>query len=319
MNYLNIDLSMLKIGINNTPVFLFEEYAQKRSLYFHAGHEITEESYAQATDLAHKGAQFQILLDMQEDFLLEYSIEEESLKKLNEDYFFMLDYLADKQALAQSLKIDDFNFKDSFNQAFDRQNFKELISHTRGEIALFDFTVSREQSEKIHHLVHLLKRDSILNREVVLAYHLAKLLNIKDQESLLDLCFAIYLKDIGLTQFKSLKAYKDYYKDPYFDKASPYNLFMLNKFNFELSTLTKRIVLECYELYDGNGHPKGKRDDQIHILSQVCGVCSLLVKYSDSMDLIAKKLINQLSIDDKVYVYHPEIINNLSYIITDRL
>tara|TARA_B100001971_G_C18268046_1_gene596586 strand:- start:16458 stop:17414 length:957 start_codon:yes stop_codon:yes gene_type:complete len=314
MSFLTIEINSISELISEVPIFLFETHSQKRSLFFHAGHEITQESLQSAKELSEKGGVFQIHSDFQEEFIKQFDLSIDYLIGLNQDHYFMLDLIKERESFAESNLNKEFNFKDTFNTCFEKQNFAALISQVKSEIALFDYSIGHQHTMNINTVFELLNRDSKLNRQVSFVYLFAKLLNIKDEASLLDCMIACYLKDIGLTQLKRPANYKEYLIDDNFGKAAPYTLFMLNKTNLDLSLLIKRILLEVHELYDGSGAPKGKKEDQIHILSQVCSLANILFQYSDDMDVIANKLIKALEIDGKVYAYHPEVLKNLEYL-----
>ena len=317
MMYLDIKIIDFTPGMIKIPIFLYEKNSKKRSIAFYAGFEMTEEAFLEAKEQEEKGGLFQILYEMQDDFLDCYEFDLNYLKENNQDFYYMLNLVKQREERAKESLIEEFNFKTEFNNAFETQSFIRIIGHMRSEIALFDYTQSISQTSYLNTLFSFLNRDSLLNREACMCFYMAKLLNIKEEQTLLEMLLAVYLKDIGLTQIQRLNSYKEILKSNDMGKAAPYNIFMANKLPFDLPLLTKRILLEVYELHDGKGLPKRKSDEQIHILSQLVGVISFLFKFGEDFDVIAKKLYKENEIDGKKYIYHPEILKNLEYLFSN--
>lgn len=314
MIYLDIDINDIGIRFIDNPIFMYDQNSKQRSIEFYAGHEITEEKFEEALQRQNKGALYQILYEHLEDAILDFKLSKDYFVNKNEDIFYMLDLKKKREELYHKELDEDFNFKNVFNHCFESQNFNKLIKRMRSEIALFSYANSTEQTQLINTLLPLMNRDTHLNREVALSYFMAKSLKIKDEYTLLSLCLACYIKDLGLTQLKLQNNFESFLKEENANKLSAYSLFVFGKTQIEINPLIKRIVIEYLELFDGSGMPRAKKEDQIDILSQVCASSSYLFKLSGDMDVIGKKIAKSHSINDKYYHLHPEVLGVIDYL-----
>lgn len=314
MIYLTIDINDVGTRLIQNPIFLFDKNAKQRSLEFYAGAEISEEKYEIAQANQSKGGLYQVLYDHLDDVLKDFDLSKEYFVEKNADIFYMLDLKKEREAKYITTLEEDFLFKDAFNQAFDSQNFIHLIKRMCAEVANFSYSNSKEQTQLINTILTLINRDTQLNREVALAYFLAKTLKIKDETTLLSLALACYLKDLGLTQLNYHSDFESFLLDENANKISAYSLFVFAKSGIEINFLTKRIIIEYLEQIDGSGMPRGKKDDQIHILSQVCAASSYIFKLKGDMDVNAKKLAKNYEINEKKYNLHPEVLSTIDYL-----
>ena len=314
MIYLTLDINDIGTRMIEIPIFLYDKNAKQRDVEFFAGHEITEEKFEVAQKNQGKGGLYQILYEHLDDAINDFGIEKEYFIQKNEDIFYMLDLKKEREEKFQEDLNEEFLFKEVFNQSFDSQNFSSLIKRMKSEIALFSLSHSKEQTQLINTLLLLFNRDTQLNREVAIAYFMAKTLKVTDELSLLSLCMACYIKDLGLTQLKYQNEFEAFMDDENANKVSAYSLFVFAKTAIETNALVKRIVIEYFELFDGSGMPRGKKEDQIELLSQICAATSYLFKLKGDMDVNGKKLAKGYSINDKTYILHPEVLATLDYL-----
>lgn len=266
MRFVNISIDMLMPEtVLQVPIFMYEEQSQTRKVVFYAGYTIEEETYEQVYDNASKGALIQISYDDIETFCKDVDIEEDEVEQLNEFLFEMIEkeqYYIDSY---QKKSEENIQLKTFFSETAD---FKQLLELVKAQVCCFPLTISEEVSLTVQIVEKLFIRQSSPIKVAVLAYLLAKQDKISDPKMLSSLLLAGLFQDIGLTQLLRESAINDSQEfDDFYLKHPMLTIYVLSKSGVEFSTLTKRIILEQHEQLNGEGFPRGKKEENIHYLT----------------------------------------------------
>ena len=259
--------------IYDFPLYLFDVRSKKRFLAYVKDFELTSDLYDKLLEYQAKGAKILLPRSYSKEFILHLEPSEEEKLNLINKVDLDLEQLYLERNLDLDSSLNEFKLGQHLAQALNANDFKVIIDQVKQEVKLFDPFVNIEVSTLWRDVETFLNKDSSLNRDVCLAYFLAKTTGLKQQEELTSLIFATYFRDLGVSQidFESLATGEnDYKRHPIF------SIYLLSKQKFEFSQVTKRIILEHHEISNGLGYPRGKKDSFIHPLSYILGLVQRL-------------------------------------------
>lgn len=279
-------VNFLRIKINwidqkdhlDFPIYMFDPMLRKRFLALVPNKNISEEIINKLKLYESKGALIQVPRKYMNELILVLNEYEGEFKTLNESVLNIEQLYFERHF---EKVINERQISVVLKNCFENKNFSDLINIVLNDIKVFDPFCNTEVSTLWVDCEKLLARDSVLNRLACLNYLVAQRLGYK-QESLTSVFFASYFRFMGISQI-SLRDIDD--RDADFKKLPFLSIYILSKQNFEFSHLTKRLILEQFELLNGNGFPRGKKDNYIHPLSQVIGVGNHLYDSLEKSDI----------------------------------
>lgn len=240
-------------------IFLYDKNSDSRIVSFYASTTIDAEREDKYLSMVRKGASFQILHDELDSFCSETQIPQKDIEDINKTLFDMIYLEIARKNKYLELSSENIHLKKFFSSD---KNFNTLIKVTNAQILLFPLTISYEVTFTTHLVEKLFTQQIPVVFEAVLTFQFAKLLKVEDPEVLSSALLASMFKDLGTTQVPV-----DFDDINFYEKHPMLTILILSKFNFSFSNLTKRLILEHHEVYDGSGYPRNKQDTNIHFLT----------------------------------------------------
>lgn len=283
------------------PIYMFDPMLKKRFLAIIPNTDIEAEIIEKLKTYQSKGAILQVPRQYMNELVLVLENFEKDFDLLNEKNL-NLEQLYFERHFEKSQ--NEYQISTILKSSFEKKDFSALIDIVLSEIKIFDPFCNSEVSTLWVDCENLLGRDSILNRLACLNFLVAQKLGYK-QEALSAVFFASYFRFMGISQIQLSDISE---REGEFKKLSFLSIYVLSKQNFEFSHLTKRLILEQFELLNGNGFPRGKKDNYIHPLSQVIGVGNHLYESLEKNDLASfKQKLSKLTPE----IYRSEITSYL--------
>ena len=282
IKFYQIPSHSLKVEHSYTFVlYLYDLERNQRIVALYPETQCTAEMIEEWQSFEAKGAYLQISVDDKELFLNEAEISEKNLLDLNEFYFKMAKKQEDRLKLYKSISEKEFHLRDEISKLSNNNDYKGLIDRVKAEVLIWPLTHSTQLSMVTELVDKLFVRDIMPVRVATMAYLIAKLNNLKDQEVLGSIIVASLFKELGLglINAKDLEKKEKWDLNEDYEKYPMLSLYVLSKTTFEVPKLVKRFILEQHEQYDGSGFPRGKKDDYIHIGSYIINLASQIIYY----------------------------------------
>lgn len=295
MNSPNLYLHIEREHLKNEKIFPFHLYVfnpgtKQYSPFLYANSPLTKEKEYFLNFILEKGGKLAVNESQERTFLRATDLKKEDLPSQQKREITPQEIERERRIQAliakrQAQGEEVFDFKPSFKQCAQNDNFLPLITEARDEIMTFSLNNSPTVSLATFLAEELLNEDNIYNRIVAVSYFFAKICNIKDETSLADTVCAAFFSHLGLTQMdwylnhKPQISMNDTEKKK-FRKHPGYSHHVTLKSKIELSERVKNIIFQHHERFDGRGFPSSKKGDHIDQLALIIGAISHLFEYS---------------------------------------
>lgn len=306
-----------KVHLKGHKTFPFQLYIynplhKKFSLVLNSNRPLTKELDQFINFLLDRGGKLAVLKKQKKTFLnaqetLESdipSLKSRELHELEKEYIM---YVKLREIYEE--KNGQFAFQSEFEKAISNDNFDSIIERARVEILTFKVTESPTVSLAIHLAKKFLVKDNFLNRIVATSYHLAKTLNIVDQNTLGDIVTGAYLLHLGHTQLSLSSVRKPFLtlsdsEKKLYRKHTILAHHLIKRGNLNLSENCKKIILDHHERINGNGYPNEKYGESIDMATLLVGAVTHLFEFSSGKISGNKQPIRSVifSIKNKAFI-----------------
>lgn len=307
-------------------LFLFQPVSGSFILDLPQNSPLTEEKISYLSKVTSTGAKIAISLSSMDNYLQYTGLKRDQVPGL--DYKKHPLYLLMQQHEAQykDYLSQPFNYLEGVRAILRREDFSDIIKRTKAELCQFPFTKSSVVS-LAHQLAHEYLHDQkVMNKTVALAYSLARLLGIDDEEELSHLVVACFYRDIGMSQISYDQFINQNPQDNLekgFQKHPALSLFLLNKSNLKLEPKTMKIIMDHHELFSGRGYPGAKREQQLELSPQIIGLADHIVSFASghlvpgnsSYLKVFKALAKGTQLTGMQHGYHPSLVELLIKIV----
>lgn len=220
-----------------------------------------------------------------------------------------------KPAAPVSKSLQQLNQADKAEVASNlaHHQFMPLIEKARKEIDNFSLTTSQMNSLAVYLSNKFLVSESKLTRTLVLAYFLARTMNISNEEKLSSIICGSFFSQIGMISM-SLRMSRieiDQYDQEDLDNFHKYpslSLHLCRKANLEMTEDFQRIILDHQEKLSGNGFPSNKNANDISTPSLIVGLATYIVEQNDK-ELSLLEFLKEHEADLRLE-FGDEIVNN---------
>ncbi|HAZ12429.1 MAG TPA: hypothetical protein DCY86_06535 [Bdellovibrionales bacterium] len=273
-------------------IYIYNPSSRQYTLFLHGNNPLINEKWQLLNFVLERGGSVAVRKDQQKTFLSSLKLKEDDVPALMRSKHISREVaeLLKTQKLAKEALKDTsqgktkFLLKEELHKSITQDDFSNLITAARNEIAAFSCTISPTVSLARYLALELLHEDNFYNRVVAFSYHLASGMGIVDQESLGSLICASFLYHLGNTQvdFSILKKpsaelYDDDRKK--FRQHPGLTQHLLQKINLDLDARVYQVMLDHHERTDGSGFPNFKRGERIDPLALVLGASSHIFEY----------------------------------------
>lgn len=269
-------------------LFIFNPSSEIHAIFLMANSPLTDEKEQFLDFIISKGGQISVDMKQVKTFLKAQSFKQEDIPslKIKEKHPLEIDRETKLKALQDKREEEGpFMFVHELEKSLASDDYLNIISAARDEIAIFSVKKSHTVSLAIFLANKFLVKDSFINRIVAISFWLAKNCNIRDEKGLSDLVCASFTCHIGFTQLDSSLCHipsielnddgkKRYRQHPGLAQH------LILKSKVDISERAKHIVYQHHERWDGSGFPDNKKSEYIDILSLILGAVAHILEYS---------------------------------------
>src|SRR3989339_83355 len=288
-DYFEISLEMLKEKkIFPFHLHVFNPLNKQYSSYLLANNPLTQKKREFLEYIIKNGGKLAVAFGQKSTFLEETETKEEEVPSLKDAEPHPLEKARKmyQKILEDKDKINGpFIFQEEMNKAVEAENFAIIIERTHDEIMTLPVNLSSTVSLAVHLTDLLMTEDNYINRVVAVAYQLAKVSDMRDEEILGDLVCAAFLHHVGISQLDIAVSRKAFYAIPdefrkEYKKHQGLAHHLIKKSGVELSKRCLDTILEHHERNDGSGYPFQKMGNKITPLALLLGAVSHIFEYA---------------------------------------
>lgn len=269
-------------------LYIYNPMNSNFSLFLKGNNPLTNNHIEFLEYILERGGKLAILRNQKRTFIISQSIPEDEIESLKTKELHPLEKertINIKLKEIHEARHGIFSLKNEFKKIIEKDDFNSIIESCRIEILTFPANISPTVSFATHLAKNNLHKDNFVNRVVSLSYYLAKNLNISDELSLSDIVVGAFLSHIGFTQIPLSLARKKVFKMSdkeklLYKKHTILGFHLVKKSQIKLSDRCRKIILDHHERYTGSGYPSSKISDQMDFLSQIVGIVSHIIEYS---------------------------------------
>ncbi|MFW5887335.1 MAG: HD domain-containing phosphohydrolase [Bacteriovoracia bacterium] len=214
--------------------------------------------------------------------------------------------------IANNTPIEEIN---RISQALENNNFLPLIFQVRKDILMWPGNYSRCVSQVKELAKRLMLKNSYSNRLTALTYFLARIQGTTIIDELAPLLLASFSANIGFSQINInwlLTPERDYDEEHLkrFKKHVGLSVYLLSKAQLDVNALSKTIVLDHHETFDGKGYPSGKHHHALEPMANYIFHTELILKICEGKwDGEKRDLFTALNvmIENKSIPYHNQL------------